>query len=372
MKNKRVLIIASFPPPVHGSAIISQYIKDSKCINDSFNCDFINLSISRRTDEIGKKNFYKIFRLLGAYLNTFYKLLFNKYDFCYVALTCHGIAFLKDAPFVLLCKLFRKKILLHQHNKGMSRDVDRWPYCWLLPLVYRDTKVILLSPHLFEDISKVVKYEQVMICPNGISEIVSMKNDDEHNNSIPRLLFLSNLIESKGVYILLDACKILKNRGLKFICEFVGGESKMITGHVFDSAVKERGLEENIIYLGPKYGVEKYKCFEHSDIFVFPTYYSNECFPLVNLEAMQFHLPIVTTNEGGIPDMILNGVNGFICERKNMVSLADAIEKLLDNKDLREEMGNNGYEKYKKDFTLEIFENRLKTIFQLMIDEREQ
>ena len=75
-----------------------------------------------------------------------------------------------------------------------------------------------------------------------------------------------------------------------------------------------------------------------SDIFVFPTYYYNECFPLVLLEAMQMHLPCISTTEGGISSIIRHGENGYLVERNNPTALANSIEKLLKNADLREWM----------------------------------
>ena len=288
MSKKRILFITPLPPPVHGSAMVSQYIKDCKELQEEFVCDFVNLSTSRNIDEIGKKSLMKYIRFIGAYFITLWKLLTHHYALCYLAITCHGMGFLKDAPFVLLCKLFRRRVVIHQHNKGMSNCVDKQPYKWLLPLVYRNTKVILLSWYLYPDIEKVVKKEQVMICPNGIPEIFESEPHFERNNEVPHLLFLSNLIPSKGVYVLLDACKILKDKGYKFVCDFVGGESKEITREVFEDATSERGISEYVVYHGPKYGRDKNKYFENSDIFVFPTYY--ETFGLVNLEAMQYKL----------------------------------------------------------------------------------
>ena len=124
---------------------------------------------------------------------------------------------------------------------------------------------------------------------------------------------------------------------------------------IFDEAVEERGLKEYAIYHGPKYGDEKKIFFSNADIFVFPTYYYNETFGLVNLEAMQYKLPIVTTNEGGIPDVVKNEINGFICKRKDACLIADAIEKLLDSKELRLQMGEAGYQIFKEKFTLKVF-----------------
>lgn len=368
MNKPKILFITPLPPPVHGSGMVSLYIKDCKELQDEYQCDFVNLSTSRSIDEIGKNSIKKYLRFIGAYILAFWKLLTNRYSLCYLAITCHGTGFIKDAPFVLLCKLFRRKIIIHQHNKGMSKCVNKNPYSWLMPLVYRNTKVILLSWHLYQDIADVVKKEQVVICPNGIPEIFDKVPSFERANELPELLFLSNLIPSKGVYVLLDACKILKEKGYKFVCNFVGGESTEITKTVFEQAVEERGLNNFVIYHGPKYGEEKNHFFKNANIFAFPTFYNNECFPLVLLEAMQYKLPIVTSDEGGIPDIVQNGVNGFVCKRKDSVSLANAIEKLFNDKEKMVEFGKKGYEIYKKEFTLDVFYNTFTRIIRTEVN----
>ena len=180
----KVLFIAPLPPPVHGSAMVSQYIKDSKLVQEQYDCDFVNLSTSRRMDEIGKGGVKKILRFIGAYFSLLWKLLTRRYDLCYLAITCHDMGFLKDAPFVLLCKLFRRRVLIHQHNKGMSGCVERWPYRWLLPLVYRNTTVMLLSWHLYDDIAAVVKREQVVVCANGIPQQSCDEDENENENCL--------------------------------------------------------------------------------------------------------------------------------------------------------------------------------------------
>lgn len=360
MNKQRILFITPLPPPVHGSAMVSQYIKDCKELQEDFVCDFVNLSTSRSIDEIGKSSLMKYIRFIGAYFITFWKLLTHRYALCYLAITCQGMGFLKDAPFVLLCKLFGRKVVIHQHNKGMSKCVDKQPYKWLLPFVYRNTKVILLSWYLYPDIEKVVKKEQVLICPNGIPELFDNEPHFERNNEAPHLLFLSNLVPSKGVYVLLDACKMLKDKGYKFVCDFVGGESKEISRNIFEKAVTERGLKGFVIYHGPQYGDDKKKFFADADIFIQPTY--EDCFPLTLLEAMQYKLPIISTDEGAVPDIVIYEKNGYICQRKDSVSTANAIEKLLDDKNLRIQMGESGYTFFKDRFTLYVFNANITSI----------
>lgn len=372
----RVLLIAPLPPPIHGSSVVSCQIQNSKKINDAFSCDWVNLSTSRNMEEIQRFKLIKLWRMFSSVVKTLWLLTTRNYDLCYIALACSGKPFLKDMPFALLCKLFHKKLVIHQHNKGMSNDVDRLPYRWLLPMVYRNAKVILLSWRLYPDIEKVVRKEDVIICPNGISVMDSdlvvdsseqcVYNNKKDIDKTTKLLFLSNLIESKGVIVLLDALKILKERGYSFQCDFVGGETKDIDAKRFAEEVNNRGLNRVAFYKGKKYGKEKWDVFKQSDIFIFPTYYDNECFPLVILEAMAHHLPVVTTNEGGIPDIVENGKNGFICERKNPESLADCIAVLLNDKNLRRKMGNEGYKILKERYTEEQFEERMLEILNRM------
>lgn len=360
VSRPRILYLAPLPPPVHGSAMVSEQIRNSKVVNEAFDGDFVNISTSRKMCEIGKVGLWlslqKLLRFLVSFLKTLGLLLTHRYDLCYCAITCHGSGFLKDAPFVLLCKLLRRKILIHQHNRGMAKDVDRPIYRWLLPLVYRNTKVMLLSWYLYLDIERVVKRENIIVCPNGIKPI-PYDECKRRPNKIPHILFLSNLMIDKGVYVLLDALKILSEKGIPFVCDFVGSKTKDIDANRFAAEVERRGLSHSVVYHGPKYGEEKKKCFLQADIFAFPTFC--DCFALVILEAMNYQLPIVSTFFGGIPDEIINGENGFVVEPEDAQATADALCQLLEDASLRQRMGRAGYKKFMEEFTEEIFEHNI-------------
>ncbi|MDA9017987.1 glycosyltransferase family 4 protein [bacterium] len=126
--------------------------------------------------------------------------------------------------------------------------------------------------------------------------------------------------------------------------------------------INDLKLQNCVSYLGKKYSHEKHKIFQSSDIFVFPTFYHNETFGIVNIEAMMFGLPVISTSEGGIPDIVLDGETGFIIENQNSNQLAEKIKWFIDNPEQASLMGAKGREHFLENYTLEIFENRLTQI----------
>ena len=180
-------------------------------------------------------------------------------------------------------------------------------------------------------------------------------------NDVPQILFLSNLIKSKGVFILLEALKLLKKKGVQFYCNLVGGEGDITNQNLLDK-INKLDLADAIKYHGKKYDVNKFHLFNQADIFVFPTFYHNETFGLVNLEAMMFGLPIISTNEGGIPDIVKHNETGFIIEKENPMQLAEKLEVLINNPKLGKKLGKEGQIQFNKKYTLEKFETKFTDI----------
>jgi glycosyltransferase involved in cell wall biosynthesis len=368
MLNHKILFILPLPPPIHGASLVGANIMESLYINKKYNCRYINLNLSRDISDIGKSSFSKFFR----YIYILIKILFNLFTFrpnlVYLTLTAKGIGFYKDAFFALLVKIFGFKLVYHFHNKGIRDCQNNIFDNWLYKKVFQDSSIILLSKLLYPDIEKYVSEDQVYYCPNGIRDICSnlpvLKQSQSTN--IINILFLSNLIKSKGVYILLEACAILQQKNIYFQCTFVGGFGD-INEEEFTKKVKYLNLDNKIFYLGKKFGIEKEYAYQNADIFAFPTYYHNETFPLVNLEAMQNSLPVITTNEGGISDIVDNGITGFIIPKFNALILAEKLKILILNKDLRLSMGLAGRKKYEKEFTISHFEKKLTSILNQII-----
>ena len=366
-KNNKILFLLHLPPPVHGSSMVGQLIRDSRLINGSFDTKYINLLISRSVDESGSTSVSKLFRFIRSWFMLLFELIKEKPNLCYFALTATGNAFYKDATLVFLLKLFRVKTVFHLHNKGVKKNESSKINNFLYRYVFNNNSVILLSSYLYDDIKTFVSKNRVHICHNGVEDVVKMDIRNQNEDSGPiKILFLSNLIESKGVFVLIEACGILQEKGYEFSCAFVGGEGD-INSHQFNKEIEKVGVNGCVEYLGKKYGDDKNEVYLDADIFVLPTFYDNECFPLVLLEAMQYGLPVVSTYEGGIRDIVEDGVTGFLVSQNNAFELAEKLEVLINNESLRIDMGKAGRRKYEKEFTLQIFETKLQEILQHLL-----
>ena len=356
----RTLFILHLPPPIHGAAMMGKYIQESELINSSFDCFCINLATAGSLSDIGHISLKKLLKYFFLLKHISHVVREIRPELVYITPNAGGKAFFKDFIVVQMLKSMGCKIIAHYHNKGVSAYQSKWIYNFLYKRFFSNLKVILLAENLYKDIAKYVKREDVYICPNGIPSSCKEEMEARRNNVIPHLLFLSNLLISKGVIVLLDALKILKEKEYTFVCQFIGGETAEINAVQFFEEVNKRELSDLVTYVGRKVREEKEAFFRQADIFVFPTYY--ETFGLVNLEAMEYKLPVISTNEGGIPDIVKDGENGLICEKQNPVSLADCIAKLLDDEELRVKMGSAGHEKFCREFTLDKFENRMRDI----------
>ena len=178
------------------------------------------------------------------------------------------------------------------------------------------------------------------------------------------LLSVGRLVEKKGFAYLIHACRVLKERGYKFNCLTVGnGPGRTL----LEQLIKGLDLEEDVRLVGgiPHSSVRDY--YEKADIFVLPCVIAQDNdqdgIPIVLIEAMAMELPCVSTRISGIPELIEHRVSGLLVESRNVTELANAIEELIKNEDLRKELGSNGRIKVIQEFSIEDSSEQLGKIF---------
>ena len=338
--------------------MVGKTIQDSAAINEAFECRFINLSTSSTVESVGRFSLKKVGTVFSLRKRILKAIAEFHPDLVYYTPSATGFAFWKDCIITRSIKRTGTPLVYHFHNKGVSTKQHSWAYDRAYRRFFSGVKVILLAEALYDDMKRYVSREQLYICANGIID-VSRPNTKAAEHDVPQVLFLSNLIAEKGVLVLLDACQRLKEQGVKFRCHIVGSETEEIDGTRIRQEIENRVLDGFVEYLGKRYGEEKEAEYAATDLFVFPTFYAKECFPIVLLEAMQHGLPCISTREGGIADIVEDGVTGLLAKRRDADNLAEKMASLINGETLRKKLGAEGRKKYEKLYTLQSFEQSM-------------
>lgn len=151
-----------------------------------------------------------------------------------------------------------------------------------------------------------------------------------------RIVSVGRLIEKKGFSDLIDACAALVERGRKFICQIVGtGELES----VLRSQIARLGLESVVELMGPRPQNEMLTLVQRGAVFAAPCVVgedgNRDGLPTVLLEAMALGTPCVSTDVTGIPEVLQDGITGLQVPQHDPCALADAIERLLADRQLR-------------------------------------
>jgi L-malate glycosyltransferase len=223
-----------------------------------------------------------------------------------------------------------------------GQGLDVYSRDWFMQLVSRTIiknagSVISLTKDM-KRVMQEIYTRDITVVPNGI-EIEDYQNrlhKQERESPEKRILFVGRLDPVKGIPSLLRAIKIVCEvfPAAKLIVVGDGGEREHL-----ESLADSIGIRNRVDFVGrtPHENIPDYLC--QADVFVLPS--ESEGFPLVLLEAMACGLPIVATRVGGVPDIIEDGVNGYLVEYGDFQEMAKKILFLLDNQLLTDQISKN-------------------------------
>lgn len=178
------------------------------------------------------------------------------------------------------------------------------------------------------------------------------------------ILSVGSLTTKKGHIDLIEACRLLREKGIKYKCEIIGdGKDKSD----LNNQIISNGLEKQIHLKGPLTSPEVRNAYAQNDIFVLASVIApsgdRDGIPVVMMEAAAMGLPIISTNISGIPELIHHKETGLLVQPNNPEALAEAISELLSNDVLRKRLCKNARKLIEKEFNQRINAKRLIKLF---------
>jgi colanic acid/amylovoran biosynthesis glycosyltransferase len=207
--------------------------------------------------------------------------------------------------------------------------------------------------------------EKIHIVHCGLSPDDFTPPNPKPANDVPLLLSVAQLVERKGAPVLVEACRILAERGVAFRCVIVGdGPQRALVEQLV-----ERYALQGVIELKGAVLQEHLKDYlNRADVFVLACVTTSngdmDGIPVSLMEAMAMEIPTVSTYVSGIPELIEDGQSGLLVGEKDGVALADALQRLLEDEALRIKLGKNGRQKIIHEFDIHKNAAQLVTLFE--------
>lgn len=180
------------------------------------------------------------------------------------------------------------------------------------------------------------------------------------NGKLVLILAVGQLKEKKGFLYLIQACRLLKQRGYQFHCEIVGEGPQRSELEVMIGTL---GLSDVVILSGALPNAAVMARYRQATLFALPCVVAKDDdrdgIPNVLLEAMAHGVPVVSTRVSGIPEVIEHNVTGLLVEPGNPEALAEAIAALADNKAWREKLAQQGQRQVQANFDIQANIGRL-------------
>ena len=351
-KKPRVLMVGMHLTKTRGgiSTLTAQILESS--LRDDFEFDYIE----SQAEDFGK--FGKLFLGLRAIGRFLLNCIRTPPEIVYVHLGSNASLY-RESFFIVLAKFFGRKVVVHFHAGDFDNyypQQSRAGQMFIRRAINRSDYLIAVSNESAGKLRKLVDAPLIVVVPNAIDTTVFADGRNEiRADDAVRLLFVGAIGKLKGERDLIRALQILRSRGCEFDLKvsFLGYGAETLK-----PLCEAAGIADWIEFAGAVALDERIEFFQRADIFVLPTY--AEAMPMSIIEAMAANLAIVSTNVGGIPELIENEVDGLLFTPGDAEDLTNKIAFLVENKTVRLTLGAKAGTKAREHFDFRGYVEKLR------------
>lgn len=377
MSKKSLVIIGSVPPPYHGSNVALKSVLESR-IQDAFDITHIDTSDRRDASNIGQLDMGNVTLGLKAARDSFLTCLKKKPDGFYICIAQAKLAYVRDAMCFLAAKAAspKTKVIVHLHG-GYFQEFYNNSSPQVRGFIDFSMKsvshAIVLGGSLRYIFKTWLPDEKIHVVPNGtdVNIAIEEKFAAADTPAALKLLYMSSIIPSKGIFDVLDAVALFKKN----------------TGEISLAIAGERGFDDP--YDGMK-GEEILKIFKEkvdnlsnsardekllkgdnkssellkADVVLLPTFYPMEGLPITILEAMASGCVVISTRHAAIPEVVVHGETGFLVEKHKPEEIFVFLKMLHEDRALLKKMQRAARKRYEELYTAEKSNGRLIEVLQ--------
>ena len=267
----------------------------------------------------------------------------------------NSISFLRFMLLPFYLKFFKRKKVYAIHHHFMHRQLKgfkrKFYKTFEMGFLKQMDKIILASPYVYDDLLKYVKPDKLMLFKIPFDKTALYPSSPIKGH----LTYTGTIEYRKGLYYLLQALVLLKKRGKEYPLTIIG---KVIEEPYYENLlniIKTHQLQVTFTGFISKEEIGNFLA--HTDVFVFPSLL--EGYGMALIEAQMYGLPIVSFDNSAMPYNVKNDINGFTVPTENITEYANAIEKIIENRQLRERLSKGALENIESQNTFTEFRKEI-------------
>ncbi len=363
----KVLVVGQLPPPYGGQAVaIESFVRGCYA---RLQLHPVRMGFSDDMAEVGRVRARKLARLVALVARILWRRVRTGATVLYYPPGSGVVPVLRDVAILICTRWAFRQSVFHFHAAGLSELGPRLPRPLraLVRFAYRRPDLAIQPSELNPPDGRFVDARRTVIVPCGVPDDVG-RPPARRRSSPPVILYVGVLRESKGLLVLVAACRELRRRGVEFRLRLMGQLESADFDRRLRAGIGEAGLDGRVEFLGVCTGADKYAAFCSSDVFCYPTYFESETFGIVVVEAMKFALPVVATRWRGVPSIVEEGRTGFLVPVHDAAALADRLEVLVTDEDLAQRMGAHGRQAYLSRYTEDSYRTAMEDALMLLTE----
>ncbi|MGJ4844451.1 glycosyltransferase family 4 protein [Leifsonia sp. Le1] len=340
----RIAVISQTPPPVHGATLMTERLLVSLA-ETGYPVKLVDRRFSRSVSEIGAPSVRKLFAVAGLAARVLRAVLCWRPTATIFFATTRPGSFAVDWMLSELLRLSRGRVILYLHSVGFRDLAARGrPWRWMVRRLFSAPRirVVCLGASLTADVPARIQRERIVLIPNTPADLPAGLADlgahpDTSRPGEPSVLYLSNFIEGKGADVFARVVGMLRNEhpSARFLMAGNAGDPGM-AARVTDE-LTAAGAQDRVELLGSVSGAHKWSTIGSATCLAF-TSQLWEAQPLTIIEALACGVPVVAFRAGGMPDLIVDGENGFLVEQGDVGAFAERVSALCADQALRARM----------------------------------
>jgi glycosyltransferase involved in cell wall biosynthesis len=330
-----------------------QRLLEDENLKELFELLVLDISDRRAPDNIGNFDIVNAWLATNHIAECFVTLLLKRPAIVYLNVSQGTWGYIRDLGFMIPASLMRRKIVVHLRGSEFGAFYQAMPKVlrWLTRAIFnRVSRVIVLGHTLKRVFDGLVDDGRIVVIPNGINytQFGRLEKGTIAKNG-PRILYLSSLRRRKGLLRVIEALPGILARHPEARITFAGEWQDIRDKRDAMALIERNRLTEHVTFTGEVTGPDKIRLYQQHDVFVF-TPIEPEGLPWVILEAMSAGLPVVTSDQGAIAEVVQHGHTGFLIEPEPK-HIAAKVCHLLEHVTEARSMGFNGRQRVEQFFS---------------------